>query len=824
MKHKTEKNTITLDKQSKKDSHKVKNKTSIFSKKTSNKTSLPRTAQDTVPIIEFYKKGIIETSPGNFSKTYQLNDANFSLAPDEEQITMFSRYEKFLNTFNSDTHLEITVNNRNINEETLLKNTLLKTRQDNLNHLRDEMNNVLKSKLSEGRNNLVSDKYFTISTKASDIKDAARVFSRLDSEINAGIKTVVGSQTSETKPLSTEKRIKVLHDIINVGNEDSLPDNINIQDILNSGLSIKDVISPSGFQFYPNYFKMGDKFARVLFIKHLPNVMSTDFLSEISALPFNLTTSIYLEPIDVDKALSIVKTQMTNINADVIKAQKTAAKEGYGANLISSDLRFAQEQGENLISDLRGRNQKAFFFTGTIMHYADSLEELDKDTKSIITLGNRFLCTISKLTFQQEYGFRNALPLGINDLSLRRLLPTESAALFIPFSTQELMQDGGVYYGLNALSNNMLLFNRLNSKNQNGVILGQPGSGKSFTAKREIITIFLSTDDDIYIIDPEEEYTSMTIALGGEHIHLEAGSNVYINPFDMDIQYANEEDGQRDPVTMKSDYICMLCETAMSGRYQLTSGEKSIIDRCVRELYKPYLKHMSTLPAEITCDTSASPTMDSFYELLMSQPEPDAQNIALSLEIYCRGSFDTFAHHTNVDINNRLVVYDIKDIGTGMLELGLQVCLNHVWNKIISNKSKNKRTWFYIDEFHMLTKTESSSTFLLQIWKRARKWAGVPTAITQNVGDLLKTDTAQEILNNCELVIMMSQSPIDRMSLANLYHISDAQLAYITDAPPGQGLMHTGRTIVPFKDNFPEDTLLFDIMSTKPKIQARAVV
>lgn len=785
--------------------------------RTSDNVSLPKTAQDTIPYKDVYKEGIIESKPNFFTKTYKLNDINFSIAPYEEQESMFQKYQEFLNSFDSNTDIQIVINNKNVDEETLLKEVLCSHKQDGLDHFRDEMNDMLKEKMTEGRNNLMSDKYLVVGTKADSIKDANSAFSRLDSEINQHIKAVIKSQSVETEALSTEKRLKSLHDILNVGNESSLPDDFDFNASLAQGLTTKDIISPSGFRFYPDYFRMGDKFARVLFIKNLPTFLSTDFLRDIGALPFNLTASVYLKPIDPDKAIKIIKNQVTNINANVIKAQKNAVKSGFSPELISSDLKFAQEQAEELMSDVRGRDQKTFYFTSTIMHYADSLEELNEDTDSLKSLGNRYLCTIDKLFFQQEYGFRNSLPLCINDLSIKRMLTTENAALFIPFSTQELMQKNGMYYGLNALSKNVLLFNRLNSKNQNGLILGQPGSGKSFSAKREMINVFLTTDDDIYVIDPENEYAPTVETLGGERIHLQAGSNIYINPFDMDIHYGESEDeASADPVTMKSDYICMLCETAMSGRYELNSAEKSIIDRCVRELYKPYLRHMQTVSSDITCDTSATPTMDDFYELLMSQPEPDAQNIALSLEIYCRGSFDTFAHHTNVDVNNRFVVYDIKDIGTGMKELGLQVCLNHIWNKIISNRSKGIRTWFYIDEFHVLTKTRSSAEFLQQIWKRARKWAGIPTAITQNVGDLLRNEASQAIINNCEFILMLSQSPIDRMSLAEMYKISETQLSYITDSPPGQGLIYNGSSIIPFVDKFPTNTQLYKIMSSKP--------
>lgn len=787
--------------------------------KTNDGQILPKTAQETVPYVNVYKNGVIESMPGYFTKSYKLTDINFRVASNEDQIKIFDKYKEFLASLGTDTSLQVVINNRNEDEDSIINDVMCKMEADAYNEYRVEMNNMIKDKLAEGRNNLVSEKYIVIGTKKNNLRDVQIAFSRIDTEIDQKFKDISNSQDIRTEPQTIKERLKCLYDIFNSGKENQMPiERFDFDVLSKQGLSTKDLIAPSSFRFDANEFRMGNKWGRVLFIKALPSSMNTDFTADLSALPFNFTATFNIDPIAQDEALKMISRQFTNIRSNVIKAQKDAYKAGYSSELISPELTFAQDQAEELLNNMKVGGQKLFYFNGVIMHYADSKEELNKDTKSIVSLANKYLMTVTKLTSQQEVGFRTALPLGRNELTIERLMPTDSVALFIPFTSKELLQKGGMYYGLNAVSHNLLLFNRLNSKNQNGLILGQPGSGKSFAAKREMVNVFLTTKDDIYVIDPESEYAYMAKLLDGSVIHLEAGSKVYINPFDMDIQYGDEEGKTgSDPVKMKSDYICMLCESAMGGRYEITNMQKSIIDRVVIQLYKPYLKHMRELnDTSITCDTSASPTMEQFYSLLMDQSEAEAQNIALSLEIYCLGSFDTFAHKTNVDVNNRFTVYDIKDIGNGMKEMGLQVCLNHIWNKIIDNQKKNKRTWFYIDEFHVLTKTRSSAEFLQQIWKRARKWGGIPTAITQNVEDLLNSEESRAIINNCEFIMMLSQSPIDRAALADMYHISDAQLNYITNSPPGQGLIYNGEGIIPFIDKFPKETKLYKIMSSKP--------
>lgn len=782
----------------------------------------PQTVQQTIPYTAVYSNGIIETVPGTYTKCYLLHDVNFKTAADEEQETIFTDYGNLLNTFGHEVNAEITIFNRNIDQDKFRENTLLKMQHDGFDTYREEYNKILEGKINEGRNNIIHEKYLTVAIQAGGIDEAVATFSRLDTDIAARIKKI---NNVETLPMTTEERLSVLYDIYNLDSEipfnskmtvkGKTASNFDLAWLKKQGITTKDIIAPPSMYFQSNYFKVGETFARTLYIDNLPTYLSTDLLPEITSTACNMLVSVHFDSMKQEKAVKLIRNQSVNINSNVVDAQKKAARSGYDPSLISPELLKAQREAERIMSDITSRNQKLFLLTMVVTVFAEDKEELEKNTKMVQSVASRFLCSLKVLQYQQEPGFCTSLPLGTNKIYVQRLLTTEAASLFIPFSAQELSQKNGMYYGLNAVSRNMLLFNRMNSKNANGVILGTPGSGKSFSAKREMLNVFLGTNADIYIIDPEREYTPLAALFGGEVVKIAAGSKTYINPLDMDLDYADDD----DPITLKSDFIGSLCETIIGGKYGLAPIQKSVIDRCVRLVYQPYMEHMKRLSIankDITCDKNAMPTLNDFYELLLQQPEPEAQNIALALELYCLGSLDTFAHKTNVKTNSRFVVYDIKDIGTGMKEMGLQVCLNDIWNKIIENKRKNKKTWFYIDEFYLLTQTESSARFLQQIWKRARKWGGVPTGITQNVEDLLASKEARGIINNCDFVLMLNQSPLDRIELGHMLNISPTQMGYITNADAGQGLIYTGKFIVPFLDKFPSGNSLYRAMTTKP--------
>lgn len=804
----------------------------MFKKKETNKTKantpksqkkkkgvkIPKTTQQTIPYIYAYQNGIFEIEDGVFSRSYALEDINFKIASQDDQNQIFIAFGDFLNSFNNNATLQITIFNRDIDMEEFKKKILMRLRGESLDEYREEYNDMLLEKITEGRNNLRRDKYLTISIEADDIDAAVSTFNRMDSEIKSNIKKITGRK--DTRVLTLLERLTILYEIIsdkrapfyqtaNLGKGEA--ETINFKWMKQQNLTTKDLICPSYMKFHKDYVELGEKIGKLYYINNLPSFLTTDMLADVCDIPCNAVTSVYYQPLRQDKSMKMVRNQMTNINANIVESQKKANRSGYSQDLISPSLKKAKDDAEKLIQDMTSRNQKMFSVTIVVMLLGESLEEVDKYEETLDTIVSKHLCPINKFTYAQEAAFSTVLPLCNNKVYTDRLLTTENASVFIPFVTEEMLQPGGVYYGINSVTNNLILYNRLESKNANGVILGTPGSGKSFAAKQEIINVVLNTDDEILIIDPEGEYSPLAKMFGGEVIKISSGSKVHINPLDMDMNYANEGD---DPVTLKSDFIASLFETISRARFGLTPNEVSIIDRCTKNIYVDYIEHMQTYEGG-TCDRKASPVLEDLYEELMKQPDPEAQSLATSLELYAIGSQDIFAKRTNVNLDNRFIVYDIKDIGSSMKNMGLQVCLNDVWNRVIENKSKGKRTWFYVDEMHILTQADTSAKFLQSIYKRARKWGGIPTGMTQNVEDLLKSAEARTILNNCDFVLMLNQAPLDRNELAAMYNISDAQCEYVTNADSGQGILYTGKTIVPFTNKFPTNTKLYKAMTTK---------
>ena len=787
-------------------------------KKKENPLEVPKTAQDSIPYQGVYENGIIQVSDNLFSKVYEIPDMNFLIEDTERQKEIFGNFMELLSSFGPEVHIQQVIYNKSIKPAELEAKVLMQTRNDKLNEYREEMNEMLIDKMAQARNNIIHEKYFVVSVEADDVVAAKASFSRIDKEISKGFERVTGI-ASESIPLV--KVLSILYEIYNMDSnvpfyrrtrikKDNVIESFNMRHIKKMGLTSKDVIGPTSLTFERDHMIIGSTYARAMMIVDLPTFLRGDVLTELSNMPFNMLTSVHYRPLSQSKSIKLLKNKLVDVNANVVTLQKKASRNGYSVDVISPEIKQASQEVENLIGDLTQDNQKLFYTTITAAIFAKTKEELDENTKLFESAAERFICQAKTLTTQQEAGLASTLPLGANKLKVERLLNTRAAAIFLPFSVKELWQDDGMYYGLNGVSKQMILYNRSSAINGNGCIFGVPGSGKSFSAKREIVNVLLHTDDEVFVIDPENEYGALARLFYGSSIRIAPGSGVHINPLDMGLDYAAEGD---DPITAKADFIASICEAASGTRYPLTPIQKSVIDRCVKNVYKDYL---DTLKSEgKTEDLTIVPTLFDLYKEIDMQPEPEAHNLALTLEKFVKGTQNSFAFRTNVNINNRFTIYNIKDIGAGMKSIGLQVCLDNIWNKMIDNYKKGKRTWLYCDEFHLLTQTETSAKYTQQIWRRARKWNGIPTGITQQVEDMMRTEDGRAIIGNSEFVMMLSMNAYGRAQMQQMYNLTDAEMEYITASGSGHGLIYNGKDIIPFEDSFPKDTKLYNAMTTK---------
>ena len=781
---------------------------------------IPQTLQDSIPYVRVAEEnGVFEIKPGEYSKSYYFPEINFRTLNNDSQLKIAQAYSTFISAFPQGTTVEITIYNKNVDIMKFQDDIMLKMKNDGLDVYRDEYNNMLLDKLSGAKNNLETIKLLTVGIKANDMQEAFDKFSQIDGIVSENMALVT---KRESCALTTIERLDLLNTIYNHDAAISLRQKKNIQGVevesfslencRAQGITTKDVIAPSGMLVKNRDMEVGSSFTRSYYISNYPSWIKATLLTELASLPANMLVSVYFDAIPQDEAIKMIKRQGTNISANLLEIQKKAAKSGFDPSLVSPDLQVAKEESSELMDEMTKDN--GMLFTGNIVItiFASSLDELQRLEELLKAIAIKSLVFLKPLNFQQEEGFNSSLPLANNQLKIQRLMTNNTISSINPFSVREVHQKTGMYYGLNASSRNMILYDRTTDVNPNGCILGMPGAGKSFSAKREMLNILLNTDDEVYVIDPEGvDYVPLANALGGSEIKLATGSKVYLNPFDLNIE---NTDDNGDPVKVKTDFIETICEIAIGGKYGLSPYEKSIIDRCVVDIYEPYMEHLKK--TKKTIDTEKAPTMQEFYDALMAYRLPEAQNIAISLERFVKGSLDIFAHPTNVEIDNRFTVYNIKEIGTGLKELGLQICLDNIWNKMIINKAKGKRTWFYVDEFYLMMRSPTSASYIAEIWKRARKWNGIPTAITQNVEDMLKSEEARTIINNSTFIMLLGQTPINRQQLSEMLDISKEEQKYISTAKPGMGLLRILGDTVPMDDAFPKNTELYRLMTTKP--------
>ena len=604
--------------------------------------------------------------------------------------------------------------------------------------------------------------------------------------------------------LTGQERLKVCHDILRMDTPE--PFLFRWEDLPRSGLSTKDYIAPSSFYFgRARDFRMGKKFATVSFLQILAPELSDRVLKDFLDIESNVVVNIHVQSVDQVSAIKTIKRTITDLDKTKIEEQKKAVRAGYDMDILPSDLATYGEEAKKLLSDLQSRNQRMFLITFLILNTADTKRQLDNNFFQTNSIAQKYNCQLTQLDFQQEEGMVSSLPLGLNQIEIQRGLTSSGVAIFVPFTTQELFQNSpeALYCGINALSNNIIMVGRKWLKNPNGLILGTPGSGKSFAAKREIANVFLVTQDDIMICDPEAEYFPLVERLGGQVIKISPTSHQHINPMDINLNYSDED----NPLSLKSDFILSLCELIVGGKDGLKPVEKTIIDRCVRMVYRKYLSDPK--PENM-------PILGDLYDCLREQTEPEAQFVATALEIYVDGSLNVFNHRTDVDVSNRVVCYDIKELGKQLKKIGMLIVQDQVWNRVTLNREARKSTRYYIDEFHLLLKEEQTAAYSVEIWKRFRKWGGIPTGITQNVKDLLASREVENIFENSDYICMLNQAAGDRKILAQQLGISPHQLSYVTHSNSGEGLLFYGDTIVPFVDRFPEDTELYRLMTTRP--------
>ncbi|MBP3469779.1 MAG: DUF87 domain-containing protein, partial [Lachnospiraceae bacterium] len=592
--------------------------------------------------------------------------------------------------------------------------------------------------------------------------------------------------------------------------DDREVESFTLENLAKQGITTKELIAPSGISFSNKDGQIGDYYVQSYCVTNYPTWVKATVLTDFASLAANMLVSVYFNVMPQDKAITLIKNQSTNITARIGDMAKRSSL--FDPNLIAPTLKNARDSADRMREILTKEDGRLFTSTMIITVFAHTKEELEIYKQQLYMLGNQNLIQLDEIHWQQEIAFNSALPLANNQMEFDRLLTTSAASALNPFDVMNYNQKDGFYYGMNPVNRNMILYNRNSILNPNGCILGMPGAGKSFIAKKEMVQVILNTGDEIYVIDPEREYIPLAKELNGTVVRMANGSNIHINPFDMNLENVGEDGG--DPVKTKVDFITTICEIAIGGKYGLSPVEETLISRCVIQIYEEYVEHLRRTRQSI--DYKKAPTMKDFYEKLLVQPEREATDIALALERFVNGSHDVFSYRTNIDIQNRFTIFDIKEIGTGLKEMALQIALDFIWNKMIENKEKGKRTWIYVDEFHFLMNKESSAEYISQIWKRARKWNGVPTAITQNVEDMLKSEQARAIINNSPFLILLGQSAMNKEQLSKLLNISSAEQKYIAANKPGMGLLRINEDIIPMDDTFPRDTKLYHVMTTKP--------
>lgn len=766
----------------------------------------PESVQASIPYLAMYPDGVCRVTERLYSKTLEFSDVNYMLADKDEQTAIFEGLCDFYNYFDPSISVQQTFISRRAAKEEFHRAIEIPPAADDFDFIRDEYGGILKTQLEKGSNGLVRTKYLTFAIEADSPKMAKSRLARLEMDIVNHFKLMGAAAW----PLTGKERLAAMHGVLHLGTTERFA--FEWDWLSKTGMSTKDYISPTSFHFGEGRsFRVGGKIGAVSFLQIMAPELNDRILADFLEVDGNVAVNLHIRSIDQNEAVKMIKRKLTDIDGMKINEQKRAVRSGYDMELLPSDLNTYGDEAKKLLKDLQNRNEKMFLLTVIILNVAGSKQSLDNRVFQMSGIAQKHNCALHRLDYMQEPGLMSSLPLGLNQIPIQRGLTTSGAAVFIPFITREIFQGGeALYYGCNAISGNMIMADRKSLKNPNGLILGTPGSGKSFAAKREITNAFLITQDDIIICDPENEYSPLVEALHGQVIRIAQNSADFVNPMDINVNYSEDE----NPLALKSDFVLSLCELIVGGKNGLEPVEKTVIDRAVRSVYRDFFADAAT-SGGIT-DPAKMPILEDLYNELRKQPETEAQRVATALEIYVHGSLNVFNHHTNVDIGNRLVCFDIKQLGKQLKKLGMLIIQDQVWNRVTQNRAAKRATRYFMDEFHLLFKEPQTAAYSGEIYKRFRKWGGIPTGITQNAKELLESVEIQNILENSDFLLLLNQAAGDREILAKQLGISPKQMAYVTHSEAGEGLIFFGSVILPFVDKFPENTMLYKIMSTRP--------
>ena len=765
--------------------------------------AIPKSVQDAIPIRRIWPDGIFQVG-NRFSKSFSFTDINYALAGKDDKTTMFLDYSELLNALDSGAFAKITIHNRRVNKKEFERSLLLPMKGDSLDPFRLEYNEMLLSKVTGTNNSVVQDRCLTISVAKRTVEEARAYFARVGTDIV----THLAQLSSVGQELDDSARLRIFRDFFRGDEPDAFA--FDLKEHMRKGHSFKDWFCPDSLEFQKDHFRINDRWGRVLYLQNYASYIKDSMVSELCDLNRSLMLSIDILPVPTDEAVREIQNKLLGVETNAANWQrKQNAAQNYSA-VLPYDMEQQRQETKEMLDDLTNRDQRMMLGLVTLVHLADSREQLDSDTETLLTVTRKNLCQMGVLRWQQQDGLDTVLPYGLRKIQALRTLTTESTAVLIPFRAQEILQSGGIYYGQNAVSKNLIVADRRKLLNGNSFRLGVSGSGKSFSAKEEIVSIALSTEDDILILDPESEFGHLTKALGGEVVRVSASSGTHINALDMDKAYGDE----RSPLIEKSEFVLSLFEQLI-GVGGISAREKSILDRCTYDVYQEYIANGYQ---------GQPPTLQDLYRSLLKQPEPEARGLALSSELFITGSLNTFAKPTNVNTRARIIAYDIRELGEQLMPIGMLVTLDAIFNRVIQNWKKGKTTWVFADEFYLLFRYQYSADFFYKLWKRIRKYNGLVTGLTQNVEELLCSDTARLMLANSEFLILLNQSKTDRDELASLLNISETQLGYITNVAAGCGLIRCAGTIVPFENSFPRNTRLYQLMTTNPDEVLRKLI